>query len=182
MSYQLAQIKSMENKLKVSFILFLLLYLVIIKGTAQEYKCTLKGSVVDRKSKELLLLKATEDTRNIGTTIPIVDGNFEYDFIDKNSEAYQLVFKDELDKGIWKPIIFFPEECMVNFTLYPAEKAEKNQVRGGALNAEHHEFQQSISAKFIPLAKEIESKMKLLKQSGEFYSDTANSILKQIKL
>lgn len=165
----------------ITILIFLLLNLMLIEGSGQEFKCTLKGSVVDRESKELLLLKATEDTRNIGTTILIVDGNFEYDFIDKNSEAYQLVFKDELDKGIWKPIIFFPEEGMVNFTLYPAEKSEKNQVRGGALNAEHRGFQQSILAKFIPLAKEIESKMKLLKQSGEFYSDTANSILEQIK-
>jgi len=51
-----------------------------------------------------------------------------------------LVFEDEHLEGVWYPIIFFPVNGTVNFTLYPRTEHTKNTIVGGAFNKEYSDF------------------------------------------
>ena len=141
-------------------------------GISQD-KCTLKGTVTDRNSKELLLYKATEDIRNVGKIIPIVDGHFEYDFAYHQTEAYKLIFKDELANGMWKPILFFPQDTIISFRLHPADDFTKNQIIGGRSNKIWQEYQESLKSKFYSHFNNIRDDMRKLRHEKEYNRDHA---------
>lgn len=107
----------------------------------------LKGEVIYRPTSDtLLLLKATEDARqeNQGVKIPIVDGAFNYEFSSEEVLAYQLIFKEELDKGHAKPITFFPTQGTVSFKLYNIKDFSSNEVTGGPLNSKYKAFTSTL--------------------------------------
>jgi thiol-disulfide isomerase/thioredoxin len=118
--------------------------------SSHDFTCTLKGTLVDRKSDTLLLKRMNQDTRFVKIFIPIIDGKFEYKLDVKDIEAWMLIFKDERDKGAWKPITFFTDKKLITFELHPAEQSEKNIISGGELNKSYQEFYKKQREKFDP--------------------------------
>ncbi len=161
----------MKNTISILLLMSLLSTNHVI-GISQD-KCTLKGTVTDRNSKELLLYKATEDIRNVGKIIPIVDGHFEYDFAYHQTEAYKLIFKDELANGMWKPILFFPQDTIISFRLHPADDFTKNQIIGGRSNKIWQEYQESLKSKFYSHFNNIRDDMRKLRHEKEYNRDHA---------
>ncbi|WAC02878.1 hypothetical protein N7U66_04410 [Lacinutrix neustonica] len=124
----------------------------------------LKGEVIFRPTSDtLLLLRATENAsqENKMIGIPIVDGKFNYEFSSEEDLAYQLIFKEEYDKGNAKPIIFFPTEGSVSFKLHNVKDFSSNEVTGGPLNSTYKEFTSKILNPFnnavISIYKEFEA-------------------------
>ena len=156
----------------------------ISPSKAQTIRCTLKGEVIDRDSKELILAKVTEDLRNSGVIdiIPIQNGKFEYQLTSDFSEAYQLVFQEEHQRGAWKPIIFFPEEESVTFKLFPADEVEKNEIMGGDLNKAYQEIIQPINKMINKKSRPIYDQMRMLEKKGQLYTKEAQEILDQMKM
>lgn len=122
--------------------IFLIVFCIVAKNSfAQEVTYNLKGRVVGRDSKEILLLRATEDARFDGISIPIKDNMFEYDLKTSCVEKYVLIFKEESDRGSWRPIEFFPDSAKIEFTLYPFNEFDKNIITGGRINKEKNAFE-----------------------------------------
>lgn len=114
-------------------LLLLLPWCQTVKG--QEILCHLKGVIVDSDSKNLLLFPETEDPlRSDCITIPIVDKTFAYDLKVKEILKYQLIFQDELEQGVMRPVVFFPANGSIRFTLHDMQSFSKNRIEGGDLN------------------------------------------------
>jgi len=154
----------------------------------KEKACYLTGKVIDRDSKTLILKKETEDSRNSGIEIPIDSlGNFNYKLNFRFIEAYELIFKDELDKGAWRPTLFFPDNDKIKFTLYPMEKADSNKIVGSKLSLEESIYNQIIKDtyydKYIYWDKKLDS-LKKLNQTDSGYakeiSDSINLIMTEV--
>ncbi|HMP98156.1 MAG TPA: TlpA disulfide reductase family protein [Cyclobacteriaceae bacterium] len=125
-----------------------LLAFVVSPLTAQELTCKLKGKIIDRESKALILSKFTDDMRIRSIEIPINNNSFEYDLKFSETEAYELTFKDEHQKGAWIPITFFPAKGEVNFTLYPKDRFRENKITGGEDNKMYYEYLDLFYSKF----------------------------------
>lgn len=106
-------------------------------SVSAQFKCTLRGKVINRTSTTLILTKKTEDIRSAGQSIPIKNGRFEYTLNFTVTEAYELTFKDEADNGAWRPVTFFPYNGEIDMILYPMDKWEEDTVKGGELNQEY---------------------------------------------
>jgi len=110
-------------------------------------KVTLKGEVKERpQSSQLLLVKQSADPRINVVYISINDGKFEYILNCEHEEQYELVFYDEFIQGNMRPISFFSEDGVINFTLYSIEQFEKNIVEGGKLNREYWDYFTKLSS------------------------------------
>ncbi len=156
----------------------LLLYFILIalcgysQGTGS-FQCTLEGEVIGRTSKQLIIRKCTESSKVMyenPVKIPIHKGRFNYTFSFKETEAYELIFKDELDKGSWKAIVFFPVNGSVKFTLQPFEKWENNLVEGGELNAEYSRYNKAFQELYDTRQKELNALIGTLRERDEFES------------
>ena len=103
--------------------------------------CTLQGEVIDRpKSRKLLLVQQGEDPRINAVNIPIKKGKFEYVLNCDHEEQYDLIFYDEFEQGVMRPVSFFSDCGVINFTLHPTEQFDKNIVEGGKLNREYRNY------------------------------------------
>lgn len=156
--------------------------LLFMSFSEKEITCIIKGKVIGRNSDTIILMKATEDARFAQIMIAIKDSIFEYKLIIPQTEAYQLVFKDELDRGGYRPIVIFPEDGVINCKLYSKNKFEKNQVNGGSLNSEYSKYQIAFNDAFMSKYQPLDDSTKALRKRNEYYSDEVNSLQKEIQI
>ncbi len=164
-------------------VLITLLLLMRISSFAQT-QCTIKGEAINRDSKVLLLRKYSESFRsfvNNPTMISIEKGKFNYTFLYNDLEAYELIFEDELEKGNWAPITFFPTNGIVEFKLHPQNEWEQNTIRGGELNAEHETYQLSNKKIFDKRRKELMRIHDDLSKKDEYDSHEYKELRKQLR-
>lgn len=146
-----------------------------------EYTTTvIKGKVVDRESRTLLILKETDDVRYQSEEIPINEnGEFLYHLNHSAIEAYQLIFKDELDKGAWRPITFFPDNDTIEFVLYSFELADNHQIINSKLSDKIAEFNFNLREELMPKYEYLSAKMDSLSRINQVSSDYGQEILDQ---
>src|SRR5690606_15774838 len=114
-------------------------------------QCNIKGEIIDRNSKVLLIHKYSEGHnafKNNPTKISIKKGKFEYTFSYTELEAYELIFEDELNQGTWMAIPFFPTNGTIEFKLYPKDQWTLNTITGGQLNDEFKAYHHYMSERF----------------------------------
>ncbi|MDQ2177295.1 hypothetical protein [Marinifilum sp. D714] len=93
--------------------LFFLISLTISACTPKEQTCIIKGKVINRPySSKLIFVKYFDDVHSSDVIIPIKDGVFSYEFNFSETEAYNLIFKDEFIKGSMNPIVFLSNRWM----------------------------------------------------------------------
>jgi thiol-disulfide isomerase/thioredoxin len=153
---------------------------IVSSLNAQQITCRIKGKIIDRKSKQLILLPETEDPRFNGIKIKIKDGEFDYAFTVVDIIKYNLIFEDELQKGTWLPITFFPENGDIEFTLYPIEKSKNNHVQGGILNKKMFEYEHQSDSIFTPLKKPYTILLDSLSKADAYFSSKAKKNREQL--
>ncbi len=165
-------------------VIFILSFIVLTNCSSDKEKtCRLIGKVIDRDSKILIIKKQTDDSRGSKSIkIPIDSlGNFKYDFKYQFVEAYELIFEDELNKGVWRPILFFPDNNKIEFTLYPIEKFDSNKIVGSKLIEETEAYKSLIQNKFINQFNSLRGKTDSLKQINQGDSKYATELSDSIK-
>jgi len=163
-------------------ILALSCVLITSCSSDKEKHCQLTGKVIDRESKTLIVKKQTESYNLSKIEIKIDSaGNSKYDLNFEYIEAYELIFKDELDRGLWKPTLFFPDNDKIEFTLYPMEKADSNKVVGGKLSLENSAFHQLVKDIFYSKYYSWNQILDSLKNINETDTDYANAISDSLK-
>lgn len=163
-----------------SSIFFVFFIFIVSSLNAQQITCSIKGKIIDRKSKRLILLPETEDPRFNGIKIKIKDGEFDYAFTLVDVVKYNLIFEDELQKGTWLPITFFPENGDIEFTLYPIEKSKNNHVHGGILNKKMFEYEHQSDSIFTPLKKPYTILLDSLSKADAYFSSKAKKNREQL--
>lgn len=148
----------------------------------QEILCHLKGVIIDRDSKNLLLLPETEDPlRSDCITIPIVNKTFAYDLKVKEILKYQLIFQDELEQGVMRPVTFFPANGNIRFTLYDMQSFSKNRIEGGDLNRRMLSFNKTVDSIFTLMLKPYTLIIDSLWKADAYFSDTVNAINQRLR-
>ncbi|GAB3541694.1 hypothetical protein GCM10027443_41360 [Pontibacter brevis] len=173
----------MNQKLKA--LLLLIFVSVLTTVHAKPITCTIKGTIINSDSKNILLHKGTDDARSKHVVIPIVNNVFEYTFTATVPEVYQLIFEDELEKGTWRRIEFFPENGEVLFTLYPMMEGDNNKIEGGKLNKQLQDYWQSynthLEKEVTPYIEPLMKQLRALYEEGEGESPEADSIRMEMK-
>lgn len=148
-------------------------------GQNNSFNCIIEGEVLNRpESKELLLIKEGEDLRISAVSIPIVNGKFNHKFSSSEIESYQLCFKDEFEKGAWRPILFFAEPSVIKFRLYPMDEYFSNEISGGKYNDAYNEFKNTEKRLFDFASIERESKK--LQEENNYLSEAGQKLYGQI--
>jgi hypothetical protein len=156
--------------------------LVTLSGcTKKQITCTLKGKVSGRDSDTLYLLKATEDPLYAQIMIPIKDSSFEYTLIIPQTEAYELVFKDEVERSAWRPIYFFPENGELSFKLHSFNEYDKNQIEGGDLTQKFLDYRKQFENTFKPRYQPLNDSSSALMIRNEYYSTKMDSLIKVLQ-
>lgn len=145
-----------------------------------QIKCTIKGKVVGRPSQKILLMKATADFRSGENFIPIVDNAFETSFAAEN-EAYCLIFDDEVQIGGIQPVVFFPINGEIKFTLHSSEDFMKNKIEGGSLNKAHQEFISKAIGTFGAERAALQQQTRELRNKDEYESSEMKVLSQQFK-
>ncbi len=139
----------MKKNQSFKLVLFLLISFTLFScGQKNDIHCIIKADVINRDSKAVLLVKASEDCRVRHIEIPIINNSFEYEMIISHPEAYELVFKEEHERGSFYMNTFIAEDGVVKFTLYPEEKEDENVILGGGLTTELNSYTQMQIDKF----------------------------------
>lgn len=169
----------MKTLIKLSIVF--VLGLGILHAKAQT-TVTLKGKVVGRDSKTIILIPSTVSVRaEDKPTIPIVNNTFEYTFAAKNVEAYQLVFEDELEKGAWRPIIVFPDQNVIELTLNDMENHGKNLIKGGPINEAYYSFMQLSENRYGAVGEILNKERKKLSDANSYYSQAFENVRADVK-
>lgn len=162
------------------YLFFCCFFSFTVMGQGQEITCILKGKVIDRESKALVLYKSTADSRRERTIIPIEDGHFEYQLEAADIEMYSLAFKEEIDTGVWQPIIFFAEDGAVAFKLHSSEMFEKNTVSGGVANAELTAYNAANQELFKARQQALNKEREDLDKQGRLYAKAMIDLQREI--
>jgi thiol-disulfide isomerase/thioredoxin len=164
--------------MKTSLLSFILLLSTFLCVAEDPYKCTLKGVVIGRDSKTLILKKFTDHRDIPGKKIAIKNNAFEYTFDVDVTEGYQLIFQDEFNSGAYNPILFFPVAGLIEFKLHPQPQNKSNEVKGGKLNADYVLFKTDMENQFTARSKAIYSKQAELEKLKQYYSPERDSLIK----
>ncbi|UZR99766.1 redoxin domain-containing protein [Chondrinema litorale] len=159
-------------------LLFIFLSLLVHSGFANTpFTCVLQGKVVDRDSKELILVKLTEDERVSMQTIQInEDHTFSYTLKGDQIERYNLTFKEEWLGGNWHYIPFFPDADTVKFELYPEERYDENIIIGGEINEEAQTYKKKLMSIYDPTFNRISNQMDSLYEIDQQNSEFAKQL------
>ncbi|MBX2970121.1 MAG: redoxin domain-containing protein [Cyclobacteriaceae bacterium] len=159
------------------------LFLFALSSFAQQ-QCTIKGEIIDRNSKVLLIHRYSEGYNSFKenqTKIPIKKGRFEYTFSYTEPEAYELIFEDEAKQGTWIAIPFFPTNGIVEFKLHPKDQWERNTITGGQLNDELKAYQQYTNQLFDKRMNELMKIQTELTEKNEYNSAAYEELRQRLK-
>lgn len=162
---------------------FTLLFLIALSSFAQQ-QCTIKGEIIDRNSKVLLIHRYSEGYNSFKenqTKIPIKKGRFEYTFSYTEPEAYELIFEDEAKQGNWRAIPFFPTNGIVEFKLHPKDQWMLNTINGGQLNDELKAYHHYISQRFDEPKNELSKIEADLVEKNEYNSVAFEALRQRLK-
>lgn len=165
----------------VNYIFLLTLFILISDNVfSQEFTCRIKGSIIDRDNKEILIAPITEDFNNItilhkGIKVPINNNKFEYDLTVNSNQAYLIIFMEEVKDGSGYRIReFFPDSSVVEINIYANE--ENNEIIGGKLNRLQRNLRDSWMLKYKGISEIQDSLRASNKWYREEYMDLKNKI------
>ncbi|WP_166637882.1 TlpA disulfide reductase family protein [Sphingobacterium paludis] len=111
--------------------------------------CKVIGTVKDRPySTNLILIRSGEDERFPIQSVEITNGSFSFEIETQDVEWYELVFSDEFENGISKPISFLAEPGVLLMELYPIHFHRKNKLAGTPFNEELDRYNHVVDEKF----------------------------------
>jgi peroxiredoxin len=113
--------------------------------------------------------------------IPIKDSSFEYTLVIPQTEAFELVFKDEAESGTWRPIYFFPENGEIKFKLHSKNDFDKNQIEGGILTQQFVSYQKLYENTFKPRYQPLYDSSSALVMRNEYHSTEMDSLIKVMR-
>jgi len=167
--------------MKITTFLVALLLLAVSCSNKEDKSCVLKGTVHNRESQALLLVKSHEDARYMAQRIPITENNtFEFVLTDAQNIRYSLIFEEEFKRGAFAPIYFFPDSDTIHFNLHPSDQYTSNAVSGSETTEEFLNFEKDVRYLFEPKFNIIYQQLDSLRQLNEGESDLAKHLISRL--
>lgn len=166
-------------KKAIFYLLFLSVFLTSSKG--QFEKCTISGKVIGRSSNSLVLITTLEDPRFAKIHIPINDSTFTYEIDASPSQAYWLIFEDDLSEGRLMPVTIFPDQEKIQLILYDSNHSGQNKIYGGVLNKQYSSFTEKVNSIFDPLVKPYNDRLQVLREQDKYISPACKELNTKIE-
>jgi peroxiredoxin len=166
-----------NSTLQFAFVVFALLQ---INCSSPLKKCTITGRVIGRSSKSLILITTLEDPRFAKIHIPINDSTFTYEIDASPSQAYWLIFEDDLSEGRLMPVTIFPDQEKIQLILYDSNHSGQNKIYGGILNKQYDSFTERVNSIFDPLVKPFNDSLQVLMQQDKYLASASKELNKKI--
>ncbi len=165
--------------MKINTLLFTLLILLTASCRNNKVEtCVLKGTVNNRESKALLIVKSHEDARYMEQRIPIMENNtFQYLLNDAPNIRYSLIFEDEYEQGAFMPIYFFPDSDTIYFNLFSMDQYVNNTVIGSEATEELLKFEKDVRVLFEHQFNNIQQQLDSIFQLNEGEPELAKKLL-----
>jgi thiol-disulfide isomerase/thioredoxin len=142
----------------------------------------IRGTVHDRDSKSFYLIAATQSERAENKIeVPINNGAFQYTLSSRQVEAYEIIYREELERGAWNPVIFFTDTTTVSFDLYASGKTDSNRVIGGAVNRDYYSLNRAQKKLFDKRQQELIAGQRRLDGKDLFHTTAYKSIMARIR-
>lgn len=144
--------------------------------------CHISGKIIDSpQSSRLVLMKAHKNpSSSPWLSIPIRNGEFQYDFYADHEEVYEVFIWNDMLTGSWLPSLFFAENGPVSFTLYPASTRKPGLVStSNPLTCELQQLESERKAKFN--FDSLYAQMNKLYEENRFESEALQTLWKKIE-
>ena len=163
--------------------MFYLLFLSILLTSCKRpfEKCTISGKVIGRSSNSLILTTILEDPRWSKIHIPITDSTFSYEINASPSQAYWIIFEDDLSEGRLMPVTIFPDQEKIQLVLYDPNRSKQNKIYGGLLNKQFTLFTEKVNSIFDPLTKAYYDSLQVLTNQDMYFSSQGKELNKKIE-
>lgn len=161
-------------------LIFTLLVALLVSCTSHENTCTIIGKVIGEKKDTLLLFKASRFPR-IEAEIPITDSSFSYSFKFNQPEAFELVFKDEFQRGSMSITTFFSENGDVIFTLKSGTIPPENKVSGSNLNTALNEYSNNLKSMFWDEVMKYSDSISIMYKNGTALSKEFDQLITKLR-
>jgi thiol-disulfide isomerase/thioredoxin len=164
--------------MKIKTFLFVTLILLAVSCANDEDKsCVLKGTVHNRESQALLLVKSHEDARYMAQRIPITENN-TFEFVLRNAPniRYSLIFEDEYEQDAFMPVYLFPDNDTIYFNLHSNDQYANNTILGSDATEELLNFEKDVRVLFEQKFNAIYPQLDSLFQLNEGESDLAKHL------
>ena len=161
-------------------LILLILVIQLSSCTSDKKICTINGEIVNRPNDTLLLFKASMFPI-IEAKIPITNNKFHYSFEFSQSEAFELVFKEEYESGSMSIIDFFSEKDEIQFILHEREKKENNKIKGYKYNNALKEYNLNLKELFWDEIMKYSDSLGKLYKNKMALSEDWNNLQEQLK-
>ena len=163
--------------------MFYLLFLSILLTSCKRpfEKCTISGKVIGRSSNSLILTTVLEDPRWSKIHIPITDSTFSYEINASPSQAYWIIFEDDLSEGRLMPVTIFPDQEKIQLVLYDPNRSKQNKIYGGLLNKQFTLFTEKVNSIFDTLTKAYYDSLQVLTNQDMYFSSQGKELNKKIE-
>lgn len=130
----------MKITLKIALLAIVIFF--INCSTKEDKILSIQGTVIDTKTKSILLLKPNQDLRfDSIIEIPVENGKFFYKSKLKHPEAVTLLLGEAKKSGGGRIMPLFLENETIELTIYSEENFDKNRINGGELNKVYKAFE-----------------------------------------
>ncbi len=153
------------------FIFLICLAAILISCGNNTNTCIIQGTVTNLDYDTLILKKSYTDTRFADTYIPVIDGKFIFELDYDHVEAQSLVFKKQVESGMWRQYRFFPHCGKVKISI--SEEYNDTEIVGGKLNSSYFVFMENYKEQFKD-AKPWNDSISKMWETGEYFTDTVN--------
>ncbi|AGC78572.1 thiol-disulfide isomerase/thioredoxin [Nonlabens dokdonensis] len=160
--------------MKKLILIKLILSTVILSG---QNTTEIRGFIKNIDIDTLIIAKAFQDFRYNGIEIPVQKEElFKYVLKHKYIEEYSIVYKSDLKKGAWRPIIFYPNSKTIEFEIYPTSEYHKNKIIGDDLGERKIKYQLQFGQKFSNIGNEIYGRIFQLKKGTDSYNEAKSRL------
>ncbi len=149
---------------------------------SKEKKCQISGTIHSEGTKSIILLKPNQDWRfDSVIEIPVVDGKFYYETKLDYPQAVQLFLGEAKENGGGRYMNLFLENEKIELEIFSEDEFEKNQVRGGNLNAEYAEYKEKAEKIFGTRRNLLSDSLEILQENKQYHSEEMNEVLDKLR-
>ena len=92
------------------------------------------------------------------------------------SQAYWLIFEDDLSEGRLMPVTIFPDQEKIQLILFDSNHSGQNKIYGGVLNKQYSSFTEKVNSIFDPLAKPYNDRLQVLMKQDKYFSPACKEL------
>lgn len=160
----------------------------VLTSSAQSVTCRVTGEVADKAERQILLYEHGTDPRTGGyISIDIKDGRFSYLLETDMLKCYEVVLRNEYERGAMRVADFIAENADVHITIPHANYGKKDGFRFDSdgkenrMKAKYTAYKDSIYALYSPAFKKLESRRDSLQKEKLYFKPIVYEIYEKLK-